>query len=124
MINSKFKIKYLFKRSTLRVPRPTSKGFTIVETLVAVTIFSFALTAIISVSAQGITNATRVKNRLTANYLAQEYIDYVRALRLSAVTQSGANWNTDFLDQITAPNVCGVVCCCSCSLCWGAWGIS
>lgn len=62
----------------------TQQGFTIVETLVALSIFSVAVIALISVTVSGSSGATYVKNKLTASYLAQEGIEMVRNLRDTA----------------------------------------
>lgn len=62
----------------------TQHGFTIVETLVALSIFSVAVIALISVTISGSSGSTYVKNKLTASYLAQEGIEMVRNLRDTA----------------------------------------
>ncbi len=62
----------------------TQQGFTIVETLVALSIFSVAVIALISVTISGSSGATYVKNKLTASYLAQEGVEMVRNLRDTA----------------------------------------
>ncbi len=62
----------------------TQQGFTIVETLVALSIFSVAVIALISVAISGSSGATYVKNKLTASYLAQEGVEMVRNLRDTA----------------------------------------
>ncbi|MBP7832031.1 MAG: prepilin-type N-terminal cleavage/methylation domain-containing protein [Candidatus Pacebacteria bacterium] len=74
-------------------------GFTLVETLVAVAIFSVSIAAVISVTANGISSTTASKNRLSANYLAQENIEYVRHLRNKYTPVAGvtASWNS-FID--------------------------
>ncbi len=56
-------------------------GFTLVETLVAVSIFSISIAAMISVVASGVGNTITVKNRIVGNNLAQENIEYLRHLR-------------------------------------------
>jgi prepilin-type N-terminal cleavage/methylation domain-containing protein len=54
------------------------KGFTLIETLVAITIFTVSITALISISAKGVFDANFAKNKLTASYLAQEGIELAR----------------------------------------------
>lgn len=58
-----------------------NKGFTMVEALVAVAIFSFSLTAIIFVSGRSISDVNISKNRLAATYLGQEGIEMIRNFR-------------------------------------------
>ena len=56
-------------------------GFTLVETLVAVSIFSMTLVAVMTSLGQGVSDTNYAKNKITAEYLAQEGIEYVRNLR-------------------------------------------
>jgi prepilin-type N-terminal cleavage/methylation domain-containing protein len=81
------------------------KGFTIVETLVAVAIFSVAISTIISVSAQGISSAIATKNRLAGNYLAQEVIEYVRHTRDKYAGSPVYGW-AGFVKAVTVDNNC------------------
>lgn len=56
-------------------------GFTMVETLVAVSIFSISLLGIMSVLANGISDTNAAKRKMIAAYLAQEGIEYIRNKR-------------------------------------------
>jgi type II secretory pathway pseudopilin PulG len=58
-----------------------NKAFTLVETLVAVSIFSISLLGLMSILASSISNTTYAKEKNTANYLAQEGIEYLRNMR-------------------------------------------
>lgn len=63
------------------------KGFTLVETLVAVTIFTVSLTALVAVTSRGVFDTNFSKNKITASYLAQEGIELVRNVRDSRSIQ-------------------------------------
>jgi len=76
-----------FFRSMLRAPRST--GFTLVEVLVAISIFMVAIVALVVVSAQSISNTAYAKNQLTASYLAEEGIELVRSARDDEVSLGG-----------------------------------
>lgn len=74
------------------------QGFTLIETLFAVLIFSAALISLMSISAKGISATSQVRNETTAYYLAQEGIEVARAMRddnIAALT----NWNAGFFDS-------------------------
>ena len=64
---------------------PTNQGFTLIETLVAVLIFATSIVTLIVLTAGGVSNTNHVKNRLTAQYLSEEGIDLVRAIRDGSV---------------------------------------
>ena len=58
-----------------------SRGFTLVETLIAVSIFTVSILGLLSVLTQGSINSKYAKQKLVASYLAQEGIEYVRNMR-------------------------------------------
>ncbi len=72
-------------------------GFTLIETLVAVLIFSLALTALLRLSYSNKFSAQYAGNEITAMYLAQEVIDYIRNDRDTTAFQ-GNTW-ANFLDH-------------------------
>ena len=91
------------------------KGFTMVEVLVAVTLFSIAVAGVITAAVQGGININYAKMRLTANYLAQEGIELMRAKRDSYVidnsTDFTSGWNafaTEALANCTSAGPCDI----------------
>lgn len=58
-----------------------NKGFTLVETLVAVSILVIGSLGPIVIAAQGIASGGYAKDQITAYYLAQEGIEYIRSIR-------------------------------------------
>jgi prepilin-type N-terminal cleavage/methylation domain-containing protein len=73
------------------------KGFTLVETLVAVSIFSISILGLLAVLTQGISDTGYAKKKMMAGYLAQEGIEYVRNMRDTSVlynaTSPQAGWD-------------------------------
>ncbi|MEK7127997.1 MAG: hypothetical protein AAB933_00330 [Patescibacteria group bacterium] len=67
-------------------------GFTLVETLIAVSIFTVSILALMSVLASGIANTNYAKRKMIASYLAQEGIEYVRNMRDTYVLYND-DWN-------------------------------
>lgn len=92
-----------YMRTTLVPTRLTARderGFTIVEVLVSLLIFSVAVTGVITVAAQGGLNVNASKLTLTATYLADEGIELMRAMRDNAVI--GGATPADGWDAFTA----------------------
>lgn len=77
------------------------KGFTIVEVLISLTLFSIAVAGIITVSVQGGVTINAVKNRMTAEYLAQEGIELLRAKRDSRILTAPGDFSIGWGDFIT-----------------------
>ncbi len=77
-------------------------GFTLVETMVAVFILTIALTSLLNLTSQSLFTARYARNEITANYLLQEVVDYVRNQRDSTAFQqkdTGGGWLA-FLDKL------------------------
>ncbi len=81
-----------------------NRGFTLVETLVALSIFAVSITAMIVVVGRGVGATTYSKNKLAASFLSQEGIELVRYIRDTEVLtyptlEAGwDNFNTLFVD--------------------------
>jgi len=92
-------IEFLFKQKNKinkgRKILSEAKGFTLVETLVAVAIFTVSITALMATLASGISNTTYAKEKITATYLAQEGIEYMRNMRDDYVLYpANGGWNS------------------------------
>jgi prepilin-type N-terminal cleavage/methylation domain-containing protein len=70
-----------------------NNGFTLVETLVAISIFSLSILGLLSILSQGIADTGYAKKKITATYLAQEGIEYIRNTRDTYVLYPGATTN-------------------------------
>lgn len=56
-------------------------GFTLIEALIAITILTFAVAGPLSTASRALVAAEIARDQVTASYLAQEGIEYVRAMR-------------------------------------------
>ncbi|MDD5721147.1 MAG: hypothetical protein PHT16_01715 [Candidatus Pacebacteria bacterium] len=65
----------------LRIKKSRNIGFTLVETLVSISIFTMSILGLMSILASGISDVNYAKQKMTAEYLAQEGIEYVRNMR-------------------------------------------
>jgi prepilin-type N-terminal cleavage/methylation domain-containing protein len=93
----------------------SNTGFTLIETLVSLAIFSVSIVALISVTASGVADTNFVKNKLTASYLAQEGVEMVRNIRdsnsLSLLGGNGIPWapfTASVFSSCTPPNGCKI----------------
>lgn len=68
-----------------------NSGFTLVETLVAISIFTMSILALLSILSQGISNTNYAKRKIIASYLAQEGIEYMRNMRDTFVLYDGTS---------------------------------
>lgn len=76
-----------------------TSGFTIIETLVALSIFCFSILALLVVTSQGAASTTFTKNKLSASYLAQEGIEMIRNMRDGA-SLSAKPWIDSFHNNV------------------------
>ena len=65
----------------------THSGFTLIETLVAITLLTVAITEPISLTTQSLESAYYARDQITAFYLAQEAIEAIRSVRDSQILQ-------------------------------------
>jgi len=63
-----------------------NQGFTIVETLVAITVLMIAIAGPLVVSSKGLFGADIAKDQMTASYLAQESMEAVKNIRDNGLT--------------------------------------
>ena len=103
----------MIKKYKIKKFRRIKRGFTLVETLVAISIFTVSILALMAVLSQGIADTSYAKQKIIAGYLAQEGIEYVRNMRDTKVLYGSGNpWNqfkSDFSPCNSENNACGFV---------------
>lgn len=82
-------------------------GFTLIETLFAVLIFSAALVSLMTIAGRGIAATKSAQEQITAHYLAQEGLEIARNMRDTQFKTTGAVWDVGF-SQCTGSG-CGVM---------------
>ncbi len=88
-----------------------NKGFTLIETLIAVFILTLALNGFFALISSSLFSARYAKNEITANYLLQEVVDYIKNDRDTIAFQnnnpaSNDGWD-NFLNKYVAGNCFG-----------------
>jgi type II secretory pathway pseudopilin PulG len=76
------------------IPYTHTKAFTIVETLVAISVLMIAIAGPLVVASKGLTSAVYSKNQMTASYLAQESMEIIKNRRDNNMV-NGDNWLDD-----------------------------
>src|SRR3989338_1314568 len=80
-----------------------NEGYTLVETLVAVSIFSVSILGLLVALSQGLADTGYAKKKIAAAYLAQEGIEYIRNMRDTFVIYDAVGpqegW-TAFIDYV------------------------
>ena len=85
------------------------KGFTLIETLVAITVLILGVTGAYVAATQSITNSIYAKEQVIAFYLAQEAVEKIRNTRDTNAI-SGLNWLHNLAEQGTDPCYFGNSC--------------
>ncbi len=87
---------------THTVTKNKEGGFTLIETLVGLTVFMIAFVALNQVGSNSLQDINQTKRRLVAQYLAEEGIEYVKQMQKSYILQ-GKN-KTQFFDEFVNPD--------------------
>lgn len=110
---------YKIKNKKSKIKTSRARGFTLIETLVAISVLLLSLAGPLSIASQALQSAYYARDQITAFYLAQEAVEYVRAARYENYL-SGNEWLsglTDCVDSLCTvdfPNfshqACSVTC--------------
>lgn len=68
------------------------RGFTIVETLVAITILMIAIAGPLSIASKGLTGAITSRDQMIATYLAQESVEVIKNIRDNNIANGDPHW--------------------------------
>ena len=88
---------------------PKTKGFTLIETLIAISILVLAVTGAFAAAQNGISSATFSKDQIVAFYLAEEGIEEIRNLR-DQNGLAGVSWLSGIAGSVNDPCYFGNVC--------------
>lgn len=80
------------------------KAFTLIETLVAVSLLVVSVAAPMTLAAQSISSAFYARDQVTAFHLAQEAIEAIRAVRDGNALQNAQGVSVDLLEGIPNTN--------------------
>lgn len=84
--------------------RSKNDGFTIIETLVAITILMISIAGPLTVAHKGLTSALYARDQMIASYLAQDAIEYIKNLRDNNLLK-GQAWNDGFSNCVSQGGV-------------------
>jgi len=80
-----------------------NKGFTLVETLVAISLLTISIVAPMSLTMLALSSAIYARDQITAYYLAQEGIEAVRSVRDGNILVTALGTPTPILSEGTGP---------------------
>lgn len=84
-----------------------NKGFTMIETLVAIFVLLISVTGPLAVAQSGLRAAYIARDTTTAYYLAQDAIEFVKNIRDDNFITAQANW-LEYIDNCMFPDTCTV----------------
>jgi type II secretory pathway pseudopilin PulG len=84
------------------------KAFTIIETLVAITILMIAISGPLTSAFRAMTASVAARDQMTANFLAQDAMEYVRNVKDNNVLNKDVNGPLHVLSGCNAINKCYV----------------
>ncbi|MEK7478195.1 MAG: prepilin-type N-terminal cleavage/methylation domain-containing protein [Patescibacteria group bacterium] len=86
------------KRPDAREPlvNTRGKGFSIIETLVAITILTMVIAGSITAINKGLSVSTETRNRVTASLLAQDAMEYVKNRKFINIKTLAPSWLSGF----------------------------
>lgn len=84
------------------------KAFTIIETLVAITILMIAISGPLTAAFRAMTASVAARDQMTASFLAQDAIEYVRNVKDNNIANGNTNGPLDGLTICTINNKCTV----------------
>ncbi len=94
------------KKIITTISHKQQSGFTLLETLFAVIIFSFALVSLIGITGKGVSATISARQQLTAEFLAEELLEVARNTRDGNLL-SEIPWTTG-IDLCTPSSPCDV----------------
>lgn len=89
-------VKNNIKRNSTKTGFTMKTGLTMVESLVAISILTIAVIGPLSIIAQALQTSYYTRDQMTAHYLAQEAVEYVRNMR----DRQGILITKDYLDNM------------------------
>ncbi len=109
----------MFRKNTKKISGCSQKGFTLLESLVAIAILLMSITAATTAVQTALSSSIFAKNQVISFFLAQEAVEYIKNTRDNNALQ-GQNWLNGYASS-GSPCVFGTVCTVDATLSSGAF---
>ncbi|MFA6177303.1 MAG: prepilin-type N-terminal cleavage/methylation domain-containing protein [Candidatus Paceibacterota bacterium] len=96
---------YSLQKNKSRQILSLSKGFTLVEALVSISVLTMSVLGLMSILASSISDTANVKNKIKAEYFAQEGIECARNTRDTYVLYPAAGRSWDSFIALNSNNI-------------------
>ena len=88
----------------MKIVKNNTSGFTLIETLVALAILLVSIAGPLTIASKGLQSSIYARDQITAFYLEQDAIEYIRSKRDGNTLSLAANWLSGFGINGVAPD--------------------
>ena len=101
-------MKIYTSQKNIKTKRVTNKGFTIIETLVAITILMISIAGPLTIAEKGLSAAVNTRDQITASYLGQDLMEYIKNVRDADLLNGNNIFSTHLATCVGPTSYCNI----------------